>query len=481
MQRNNRVILAFFLLVPLMAQAQMQFGARADNQAGILSAGLNPALPAFHSYRWDAHLGGIAHFSQNNFAYLAQTGLLDLLGAGTPLNLDFGPDIRKENISPEGIVLDFFDDGRERYFSSNTTLALPSLLFQINEQHTAGLIAQTRMALGGDNISDNFSYYNFNTRASYDTFPVPPVDGGFLVWTELGVNYSYRKNLQSGTLSVGLTAKYLMGHEGGYFYTDRRFRMSRLPLKGLGGTPVGIRFAYTNGLFTEDAYQTAVNGRGWGMDLGLAYAITDGADDYSWKLGVSLLDLGSIQFDQSAFQHAIDLEQPGTLDGRSYEFYQDLSDTEAAIDTFTAQLLGSPGASLVGNSFTQSLPTRLSFQIDRRIHTHIYVGALLVQPLQLSDTAIPGGTLLVVAPRYENRWIGASLPLQMYRNESIQLGFALRLGPIYLGSENLGSFGKQDQFSGTDFYAGLRLGPWLSGKAMRTRTGAGKNSACPRF
>lgn len=478
MQHNYRLLLFFFLLVPFMAKAQLQFGVRADNHSGILSAGLNPALTAFHPYRWDANLSGIAHFSQNNYAYLAQTGLLDLLRAGNNLDLDFGPDVRQDNLNPEGIVLDFFDDNQERYFASTTTIALPSLLYKINDQHTVGLIAQSRVALGGDNISDNFSYYTFNTRASYDTFPVPPVYGGLLAWTELGLHYSFRKNLPSGMISLGITAKYLMGQEGGYFYTDRRHRMARLPLKGLGGTPVGIRFAYTNSLFTEDSYQAAINGTGLGLDLGLSYIITNGADAYSWKLGVALLDLGAIQFDQSAFNHTIDLQQPGTLDGRSFDFFQDLSDTEAIIDTFSSQLLGFAGASLTGNSFTQVLPAKLSFQLDHRINDHFYVGALFVQPLRLSDASVPEGSLIVAAPRYESRWIGVAMPVQMYRGKSVQLGIALRLGPLYMGTENLGSFGVQDQFSGTDFYAGLRLGPWLYRKASR---GAAKNPACPSF
>lgn len=483
MQYKYGILFSVLLFVPCFVQAQFQFGVRSDNFSGLMSANLNPALTAFSPYRWDVQVAGIAHFTENNFGYLADVSVPELLKNANNPNFDFGPTLRKENLSPDGIVLDFYEDGKERYLYSTTTVSYPSVSYALNERHRLGLILQSRAVGGFDNVSDNFSYYTFNTRASYDTFPVPPAFGGVTTWTEMGLHYSYKKELKSGVLAVGLTAKYLVGHEAGYFYTDKRFRMARLPQNGLTGTPVDLNFAYTNTLFSDSSTTTPFSsGRGLGFDLGLAWKIDGGADGYVWKLGVALLDLGSIRFDRAAFRHEIKLDAPGTLNGNSYTFYDKLSETQAVIDTFTTQLTGSPNASLVENAFTQGLPTRLSLQADRRISSNIYLGAMLVQPLRASKTSILGGSMLMVAPRYESRLVSVSVPVSVYEWDKTHLGISLRLGPLYLGTDNLVSFTRQPRLSGTDFFAGLRISPWLFGRDKGLLGGGMRgNSACPKF
>lgn len=483
MQYRYGILLGFLLLLPGLAFSQLQFGVRSDNYAGVLSANLNPAFSAFSPFRWDVHVGGVAHFSENNYGYLQDVGVPDLLRQTSNPNFDFGPTLRKENLLPNGIVLDFFEDNRERYFYTSSTISLPSVSYKINEQHTVGLILQSRLVAGMDNVSDNFSYYTFNTRAAYDTFPVPPAYGGALAWTEIGLHYAWSKQVKSGMLALGVTAKYLAGHEGGYFYTLDRFRMARLPQNGLAGTPVAMQFAYTNTAFTDDSYQPTLNGTGIGMDIGLAYKIDGDAAGYAWKLGLAVLDLGAIQFNQAAFRHEINLEAPGTLDGNSYRFFDSPGDANAVIDTFTMQLTGTPGGSLVENAFTQWLPTRLSFQIDHRINESFFVGAMLIQPLRLNETAILGGSLFTIAPRYERYLFSASLPISSYQWDGWRMGLALRMGPLYLGTEKLASFGKQAKFTGTDFYIGLRVSPWLFSRNAALLSAGGKRngSACPKF
>ena len=481
MQQKYGILFFVLLFVPAFVQAQFQFGVRSDNFAGLMSANLNPALTAFSPYRWDIQVAGVAHFTENNFGYLADVSVPELLKSAD--DFDFGPNLRKENLTSEGIVLDFYEDGRERYLYSTSTISYPSVSYALRENHRLGLILQSRAVIGFDNVSENFSYYTFNTRASYDTFPVPPAFGGITSWTEMGLHYSYKRELKSGVLAVGLTAKYLTGHEAGYFYTDKRFRMARLPQNGLTGTPVDLNFAYTHTLFSDSSTPTPFsNGRGLGFDLGLAWKIDGGAEGYVWKLGISLLDMGSIRFDRAAFRHEIKLDAPGTLNGNSYRFYDQLSESQAVIDTFTTQLMGSPNASLIENAFTQGLPSRLSLQADRRISSKIYLGAILVQPLRLVKTAISGGSLLMVAPRYESRLISVSVPLSVYQWDKTHLGISLRLGPLYLGSDNLLSFSKQPKLSGADFFAGLRLSPWLYGRDKGLLSGSIRgNSACPKF
>ena len=70
-------------------------------------------------------------------------------------------------------------------------------------------------------------------------------------------------------------------------------------------------------------------------------------------------------------------------------------------------------------------------------------------------------TLISVTPRYETGFLGFALPIT-YLNSSILVGTALKLGPIWLGSDNLagliGRGGSLIRPIGVDVYASLAFG-----------------------
>ena len=70
---------------------------------------------------------------------------------------------------------------------------------------------------------------------------------------------------------------------------------------------------------------------------------------------------------------------------------------------------------------------------------------------------------MVVSPRYETRWFGASIPVSLYNWEKVNYGLALRLGFLSLGTDNLGSMIENKDFSGSDFYVALKINPFQWG------------------
>ena len=64
---------------------------------------------------------------------------------------------------------------------------------------------------------------------------------------------------------------------------------------------------------------------------------------------------------------------------------------------------------------------------------------------------------MAVVPRFEHRWVSFSLPVVLNDWQSLRVGAAARLGWLYLGSDNLGSFFKKQKLTGTDFYIGLKI------------------------
>jgi hypothetical protein len=71
---------------------------------------------------------------------------------------------------------------------------------------------------------------------------------------------------------------------------------------------------------------------------------------------------------------------------------------------------------------------------------------------------------LAVVPRYEQRWFSFSLPIVLNDWRSLRMGVAARLGFLYLGTDNVGSFFKKEKLTGGDFYAGLKINAFSLGQ-----------------
>ncbi len=172
---------------------------------------------------------------------------------------------------------------------------------------------------------------------------------------------------------------------------------------------------------------------GLGFDLGFVYEYRkEGCPSctftpYDLKIGASFTDIGRLKYT------ATDQSYKYTLNSGSHSI--NLSDiqksmTDGVLITET---------SLQGASITSSLPTALRLNADVRITGPLFVdvaaGINLVNVNKEYNAYYANS--LVITPRAEWKYFGAYLPLSTTRHAGTNVGAALRLGPLFVGSRSI--------------------------------------------
>jgi hypothetical protein len=477
--KTTALALLLGICSPLLAQEQA--GIRLSGYGGINSALLNPAATALSSWHWDVNLlEGAAH-AWNNYAYMEQTSLLHLWQQRDGLDIIAAPDLPRGELPPtSATIVDFERDDRRRAALALGSLLGPSFYFSIGEQHRLGLLTRLRFMSTARGVDTQFSYYDYFNRPFFSEFEVSPFSMAAVGWSEIGLHYAFRGETGSGQIAWGATLKALQGFEGGYWHNASAFRLQKQPNDFLSGSPIDFRYGHTNSNLDGDGFAPQRNGGGLGLDLGLSWTI-DGAADapYHWKMGVSLIDFGRLSFNRNARNHQVRTNSQTTINTTPYRSYAALNESESYLAFFSSQALGDSAASLTGESFSLWLPAALSLQIDHALGGPLYVGAALVQGLPMNP-GLRRGSLLVLSPRLESRWLEAALPVSLYDWQSLRLGMAVRLAFLTIGTDHLGSIFRRTDFYGTDFYLALKVNPfknaadqgWQRG-SKRSRPGGG--------
>jgi hypothetical protein len=482
-----RLLLLSFLGLPLLLSAQMQVGWRTDTYAGINSALLNPANPARTPYGWDLNLAEGSQFLANNYAYLKQTNAMALLRQrNNDLTFYFQQDIPADLPAEKGaFVYDFLDNNP--YFGQSVTSVLgPSLSVRLAPRTRVGVFTRWQAVAGARKIDADLGYYPWQALPDEQPFTLNKMAAAAATWTEVGLNLSQGFETATGELTLGLSVRRLWGERGGYLFNEQPFSLSKLPAAvGLEGNDFAIEAAFTNNATSEDPF-AATPGRGWCIDLGLLYQLDLGDGYYRWEFGAALLDVGGLRFTDSQ-RHLFNANSlTTTLTDNYNNFDPDLGFTELA-EQFSTDVFGSSSASRVGDEFRLRLPTKVSLQATYAFNAWAKVEAnalVNVAPLGASLTSF---TLLALTPRIDRHWWSVALPLSFYAGQQLRLGLAGRLGPVFLGTDQLGSFFGKKNLTGADFYLGLKFFPWNigSGKQGKSkskgRRSGGKDVECYKF
>ncbi|MBC7892131.1 MAG: hypothetical protein H7Y12_07970, partial [Sphingobacteriaceae bacterium] len=211
-----------------------------------------------------------------------------------------------------------------------------------------------------------------------------------------------------------------------------------------------------------------IPGHGWGYDLGLVYeyrpwigeyASGDSydveEDKYRFRIGVALLDAGSIRYDDPANVRGYTVQR--TNKRFSEKDFDDVSGSDELVAVLEKKLDLKP--SEAKTSFTVGLPTALSLNLDWRLGNEFYVNVAYLRDLHATtDIAVRQPTVLAITPRLSAEgFLELSLPL-VFINGTFAPGLALKLGPVFAGTDNLvGIFGSTKIIRpyGTDLYAGV--------------------------
>ena len=474
---STLVVLAFWLMRTFGQQYQAVHG---SNYAGSLGVMNNPASALSSPLPWDITLLGLQLKNSTNFFYIEK----------------YDPTGKNPQLAA------WLQNGEyKRRLNTQFNMNLLNARFRTSNRSAVSFGMNVRSAsLGGS------STYNFiDTILEPNTFLKvnmnnQPLDAFVRssTWAEaygsLALNLADKKHF---IWNAGVTIKSNMGLAGIHAsITNGQFKEYVRPVYNLYEvTTADLNYGYSANLdFWDPAASTNSNlkryfnqsRRGGSIDLGMEWIIKDQQQielfnnksqyNYTWKLGISLLDLGYASYAyglESVSTSGVKPNINGIALARKFDStIIGLDVLNDSIQTAVAQF-----NTLTGD-FRISHPTRLVFNVDRQITDLIYINAELSIPIQ----ALPAATymqtrdfnLLTITPRRETPKYGVYLPLSITREGSFWIGAAVKAGPVLFGFHRVPICTKTSYQNGGAYLA------YTISPSEKLRKPKGKIIKCPK-
>jgi outer membrane protein OmpA-like peptidoglycan-associated protein len=316
----------------------------------------------------------------------------------------------------------------------------------------------------------------------------------FMNWQELGFTYGrVLVNANRHFIKAAVTAKWLGGNAASYIQADS-LSVTFHDKNTMSMISPNLQYARTIradfDLFNRRDLFTNLEAQSLGYDIGIVYEyrgrignfqyknenlenlLRRDRNKYTFRLGAALNDIGILTFDR----------MPLTRDHRANINNWDFSGVKAnnirEWDTaYAKQVDYLPDSD---STFSVALPTSLLLNLDLHLFGGFYVNAAVQKQLDNkffpnATTHLFAGNWLAITPRFETRFFGFYVPLLIRDNNIAQIGGTLRLGPVYVGSNNIMGLIQNPKVPTSDVHAGLRI-PLAFGKPSKIARLIDKNA-----
>lgn len=488
-----RALLAVCLLLPpaCPVAAQGWIGLTQSNYGGVHNAYVNPSSIA----------------DSRHSVFLSVAG--DINFYNTYLQLDLPQAPWKSGFALSSQNLHEQLTSGPKFASISGELRLPSLMLGLGKGRSLAFSNRARAFVQANNVSENLarlSRYGLGDAGRLGLANRPLVDNSFNInlnaYHEFALTYAQTLTPNARHFfKVGATVKYLAGLGGGYVLNSgTRYRVYARDSIQLD-TP-NLSYGYADykayqrpGFTVGSLYGAERLGRGFGADLGLTYEWRpeyekynyhmDGRDwtdpsrnKYRLRLGLALTDLGAISYANDQYVRQATLVNTrvvnlGRVDTIQFKNLPALTNTARKL----------VGLQSEARSFRSYLPATLRFSADYRLVNHLFAGLLWTQNL-LPASTIGSRSIssLALTPRIEFSHLELAAPLILANNyRKFQVGAMVRLGPLIVGSDNVGGLAGITTTTGADFYFGLTLA--LQRHKLKDRDGdqvSNKLDKCPK-
>lgn len=430
--------------------AQSFSGYNTGNYTGVNGVFFNPAYIADSRYRWDFNLFGMDALVEND---AASFNLKDIQNGISH------PDSIKSQVfnSSAGIVNGL----------TSITINGPSLFFNTGKKSAVALTTRSMVLINMHNIDGRLANQILNSNGSDAGLPYTISSSQNMLvnvnaFTAFGLSYArVIKEEGSQYFKAGITLKYLAGIANGYVNIDHinatadedNVQQEPYLTNAQGSMAMGIGGINLSNLTANSLLHPS--GTGFGGDIGFVYEYRPHIDEYELgstgelrrdlnkykiKIGIALLNAGSIQYTQDPTRTgAYDIHIP-----KGQRFYLSAL-SNAGIDHIKDTLNHYPqyfaaDSSMNAASYNISLPTTLDLSIDYHLHRGFYINLAAQASLVNSNNKIFNSgyySSVTLTPRYEGRGLGFYIPVSYSPLTNITAGVALRIGPVYLGSASL--------------------------------------------
>ena len=446
---------------------QEMIGLNFSEYSGITGAMVNPALMTGSKVFLDVSIIGGNLSASNDMAYfLGGNNTISKLIKNDTFQLNDGNFKFNRNYN-------YYNNRSNKFLTTNARFLGPSAMLQFNH-HAIGLSTSVRSMHGGNNIPYEMPivFYEGIEFPDYHGLEFDDYNYSFvsMTWSEIGLSYAFDMvNYYDDKLTVGISAKALFGHEGGYGAIDHANFIIH-DKNTVEFIDLDAEIAYSIP-FDEEAvkldFDPIIRGYGAGVDIGFVYTKKESIydyngtrgicskpyQDYKYKIGISILDIGSVTFNKGAVRHTF---EDASLYWADYDTTHFLGLNET-LRTYSKAFYNDPDKTNSGNEFKIGLPTVLSFQLDYHVREKVYISALWMHPLRLNLHTLWRPSQIAFTPRYENKYIGVSLPISLINYKQARIGLALRVYSLTVGTERLGSYIGVSDFTGMDIYFSLKF------------------------
>jgi len=508
MKHIRKLIILGFLFFIKSALGQNIPGFNNSNYAGISGVDLQPASIADMRYKFDMTLVGVGFSLNNNYIGVNSSDVLNG-SIFKPYNDDFRKHFLNENTSSgnKAIALD-------------QTLQLPSFAFSINKNISVGFSARERFIFNIDQLTPAMAHLaytglNNNDPQNIGYYNAPPLNGdGFnvneMAWMEYSLHYAQViKSSGPNFFKVGGSLKFEEGVEAAYAYGENlTYHWKNSDYLSLFSSHIG----YGQTQSTSDIVNNMINhkynsvnsvintfttpaGSSVAVDIGAVYEWRPGFSNflydmdgktnierrdknkYKLKIGASILDLGSVQFNKG---------------NNTYDFYADTLNWNVhgtkvgrnpvlGVDSIIRKAF--PVHNNNNKTFIYTLPTTFSVQVDYDIYKDLYVNfTSYTSPRWLNvESQVSTVSYYSITPRWDSRWAGIFLPFSINEYGQAIMGAAVRLGPLVVGSTQILSALVSNNVYGMDVYAAIKI-PIFCRRPPRDRDGDGvsdRYDKCP--
>jgi hypothetical protein len=482
------VFCIFFILQS--SQAQQYLGIVGSNYNGTNGLFTNPSNKVDSRHKIFINLAAADLFLGNNAVkWNADYSFGRLLRGG------INPSLPKVVWRPSN--LETIENNKEKNLNGLVDLKGPAILYSIDNNQTVALISRGRGGLSLNNLSPelailiqkgskNPTIIRNGTNQSITT--------NMNAFTEIGLNYA--RNISpypEEAINVGISVKRIIGLTNLHFIAKN----SDFQIIDNVPDPLGGAFLYDdvldilrfNGTYGNSNEQTGINdfnfspgywlgkpspGHGIGVDLGISYEyrpnirkyayrekgvekFDETKNKYEYKLGISLIDIGSVKFDNNAYvQNYTATVTNRRLFENLYPLLPNVTGNE--LITTTNDVLGVSATSSIG-SFRSKLPLNFQTYVDYKLQENVYVYATWVQNLRKSDNlGMRMPSLVSIVPRYETPSLEFAVPVSLLNDyQLLTIGLSARLGPFFIGSDNLQGLLSIGKPKGFDFFTGLNI------------------------
>ncbi|MCK5846150.1 MAG: thrombospondin type 3 repeat-containing protein [Bacteroidales bacterium] len=458
---------------PVFSQNYLAFSN--DNYAGVTGMFYQPASIADSRYKFDMEIVGISTSFENNWW-------------GIDSKVIYNPSLTQQKKFVENYV-NVVDNNDPKYIFQSVEARGLSFMFNIGSKSSFGFSARVRQVLNLDNIDPVAAELMLNENNVPDLFGKTinynDMSLNMIAWADYGLTYAqvFLKN-KKHMIKGGITAKLLQGMGSGYLYAeDVKYKLVN---DSIGQDVVGdFKFGASANMDDILEFQFASNPT-VAFDFGFIYEFRPKYEEAQYKMdgkeglwrkdlnkyllrfSFSMLDIGQMtfekQFNSNDFKLTTDELNFNELGVESFEA---LADSTIDMQTSTDA------------NYVYRLPTTINMNLDIRIASHLFVnvGGRYAFNRDFSHYSKAHYLNSInITPRFETSRFGVAVPVRYNQFNDLSVGLGLRLGPLWIGSNNLlAAVGLKDNITSADIYIALKFN--IKHKAPKDDDGDGVSNS----